>query len=93
MAVAELTACKERLRHKDGHFEVHGIFSIHGTDHELTAPAEVEMRPDGWSATVHFAIPYVKWGRKNPSILFLRVSESVEIDWGIGGVVTKQVVK
>jgi len=64
-------------------------FQLHGTDHELTAPAEVEMRPDGWSASVHFAIPYVKWGRKNPSILFLRVSESVEIDLGIGGVVTK----
>jgi polyisoprenoid-binding protein YceI len=40
--------------------QVHGIFSIHGTDHELTVPAEVEMRPEGWSATVHFAIPYVK---------------------------------
>jgi polyisoprenoid-binding protein YceI len=26
--------------------QVHGIFSIHGTDHELTVPAEVEMRPD-----------------------------------------------
>jgi hypothetical protein len=59
------------------------------TDHELTVPAEVEMRPDGWSATVHFAIPYVKWGMKNPSTLFLPVSESVEIDLGIGGVLTK----
>jgi polyisoprenoid-binding protein YceI len=69
--------------------QVHGIFSIHGTDHELTVPAEVEMRPEGWSATVHFAIPYVKWGMKNPSTLFLRVSEWVEIDLGIRGVVTK----
>ena len=69
--------------------QVHGIFSIHGTDHELTVPAEVEMRSDGWSATVHFAIPYVKWGVKNPSTLFLRVSESVEIDWGIAGVIVK----
>ncbi len=69
--------------------QVHGIFSIHGRDHELTFPAEAEMRPDGWSATVHFAIPNVKWGMKNPSTLVLRVSESVEIDWGIGGVVTK----
>jgi polyisoprenoid-binding protein YceI len=68
--------------------QVHGIFNIHGTDHELTVPAEVEMRPDRWSATVHFAIPYVKWGMKNPSTLFLRVSESVEIDLGIGGVLT-----
>src|SRR5260370_19475538 len=40
--------------------QVHGIFSIHGTDHELTVPAEVEMTPEGWSASGHFAIPYVK---------------------------------
>lgn len=69
--------------------QVHGIFSIHGTDHELTVPAEVEMRPDGWSATVHFAIPYVKWGMKNPSTLFLRVSESVEIELVAAGNVVK----
>lgn len=60
--------------------QVHGIFRIHGTDRELTVPAEVEMSGDHWSATVHFAVPYEKWGMKNPSTLFLRVSDSVEID-------------
>lgn len=69
--------------------QVHGIFSIHGTGHELTVPAEVEMRPDGWSATVHFAVPYVKWSMKNPSTLFLRVSESVEIELVAPGSVVK----
>ena len=59
---------------------VHGVFNIHGADHELTVPAEVQMFPDHWSATLHFAVPYAKWGMKNPSTLFLRVSESVEID-------------
>jgi polyisoprenoid-binding protein YceI len=29
---------------------VHGIFTIHGSDHELTVPAEVEMSPDRWTA-------------------------------------------
>jgi polyisoprenoid-binding protein YceI len=28
---------------------VHGIFTIHGSDHELTVPAEVEMSPDRWN--------------------------------------------
>jgi polyisoprenoid-binding protein YceI len=69
--------------------QVHGIFRIHGTDHEFTVPAEVEIRPDGWSATVHFAIPYVKWGMKNPSTLFLRVGESVEIELVAAGSVVK----
>lgn len=59
---------------------VHGIFAIHGSDHELTVPAQVQMSADRWTATLHFSIPYVKWGMKNPSTLFLRVSESVDID-------------
>jgi polyisoprenoid-binding protein YceI len=60
--------------------QVHGIFSIHGSDHELTMPVKVEVLPDHWTADSHFTIPYVKWGMKNPSTFVLRVSESVEID-------------
>ena len=60
--------------------QVHGLFSIHGAEHELTMPVRVEIFPDHWIADTHFSIPYVKWGIKNPSTLFLRVSESVEID-------------
>ena len=29
---------------------------------------------------MHFTVPYQKWGMKNPSTLFLRVSDTVEID-------------
>jgi hypothetical protein len=60
--------------------QVHGIFSIHGSDHELTVPVRVEIFPDHWIADTHFTVPYVKWGIKNPSTFVLRVSESVEID-------------
>jgi polyisoprenoid-binding protein YceI len=60
--------------------QVHGMFSIHGADHELTMPVRVDVSPDHWVADTHFTIPYVKWGIKNPSTFLLRVSESVEID-------------
>jgi polyisoprenoid-binding protein YceI len=60
--------------------KVHGMFSIHGVDREITVPAEVEMSGDHWTAAVHFTIPYEKWGMKNPSTLFLRVDPTVEID-------------
>ncbi len=59
---------------------VHGMFGIHGVEREITVPANIEMSGDRWSATTHFTIPYAKWGMKNPSTLFLRVSDSVEID-------------
>jgi polyisoprenoid-binding protein YceI len=69
--------------------KVHGIFNIHGADHEMTVPAEVEMTSDHWTATLHFAVPYVNWGMKNPSTLFLRVSEAVDIDVTAAGTVTR----
>ena len=65
--------------------QVHGIFSIHGTEHEITVPADVELGPDRWNATVHFTIPYVKWGIKNPSTFFLRVNDAVQIDVAASG--------
>ena len=69
---------------------VHGIFSIHGADREISVPAQVEMSPDHWTATVHFTIPYEKWGMKNPSTLFLKVSDSVEIDLVASGSLTRR---
>jgi polyisoprenoid-binding protein YceI len=68
---------------------VHGIFAIHGAEHELTVPAVVKMAPGYWSATLHFAVPYVEWGIKNPSTMFLRVSESVDIDLTASGILTQ----
>ena len=60
--------------------QVHGIFSIHGAAHEITIPVQVEMAPGQWTATSHFAVPYVAWGMKNPSTFVLRVSQSVNIE-------------
>jgi polyisoprenoid-binding protein YceI len=65
--------------------KVRGMFSIHGVDREITVPAEVDIEPDRWSAKVHFTVPYEKWGMKNPSTLFLRVNDSVEIDLSAAG--------
>ena len=68
---------------------VHGIFNIHGVDHEITVPAHVETSGEQWTATVHFTVPYQKWGMKNPSTLFLRVSDTVEIDLLASGTVVR----
>jgi hypothetical protein len=58
---------------------LHGTFSIHGAEHDITLPVEVEAADGQYTATMAFAVPYVKWGMKNPSTLFLRVSDKVEI--------------
>lgn len=67
---------------------VHGMFSIHGTTREVTVPAQVERDGDHWTANVHFTVPYAKWGMKNPSTLFLKVNDTVEIDLSAAGSVT-----
>jgi polyisoprenoid-binding protein YceI len=68
---------------------IHGMFNIHGTDREITVPAQVETSGEQWRATVHFTVPYQKWGMKNPSTLFLRVSDTVEIDLVATGTVVR----
>jgi polyisoprenoid-binding protein YceI len=69
---------------------LHGMFNIHGADREITVPAQVDTSADHWMATVHFTIPYQKWGMKNPSTLFLRVNDSVEIDVAGAGTFAKR---
>ena len=73
--------------------QVHGMFSIHGVDREITVPAQVEMSGEQWTATVHFTVPYQKWGMKNPSTLFLRVSDTVEIDLVANGTVVRHTAR
>lgn len=59
--------------------KMHGIFRIHGADHEITLPVDVEGANGHYSATLHFVVPYVEWGMKNPSTFVLRVSDKVNI--------------
>ena len=60
--------------------QVKGIFQLHGSPHDLTLILPVQVNGDQLSATTHFDVPYEEWGVKNPSTLFLRVSNKVQID-------------
>lgn len=57
-----------------------GVIQLHGTDHEVTLPAELEVTGDQITASVHFVIPYVEWGIRDPSTFLLRVGKDVDID-------------
>jgi polyisoprenoid-binding protein YceI len=65
--------------------EIDGTFTIHGASHPLTASAIVVAAGDRLQTKVHFVVPYVSWGMKNPSTLFLKVGETVEIDLDASG--------
>jgi len=59
--------------------QLHGVFAIHGVEHEILLPATVDAADGQYNVAVTFEVPYVKWGMKNPSTLMLRVSDKVEI--------------
>ncbi|MGH9622005.1 MAG: YceI family protein [Bryobacteraceae bacterium] len=60
--------------------EVTGLLTIHGQAHRITFPIKVQMSDKKVTATGRFILPYVRWGMKPPSVFFLKVSKSVQID-------------
>lgn len=64
----------------DSQVQVHGMFRIHGAAHELVLPVQVHAAQQRLTASARFNVPYVKWGMKNPSTLFLRVNDQVQIE-------------
>ena len=62
-----------------------GVFSIHGADHEFTAPVHAELMGDRWRGTSQFEVPYVKWGIKDPSNFLLKVKPVVKVELEMSG--------
>lgn len=65
--------------------EVQGKVTIAGGEHPLTLPAKIERTGGSFTATTAFPVPYVDWGMKSPSLLFLRVGKVVEIKISAAG--------
>jgi len=66
--------------HGISQMEVSGLFRLHGVDHEMTLPIDIQTDGPQMQFTAHFIVPYVQWGLKNPSNFLLRVSDKVTID-------------
>jgi polyisoprenoid-binding protein YceI len=60
--------------------KLHGTFRIHGGEHEITVPVKVTANGGTLDTEIKFEVPFVAWGMKDPSTLFLRVNKSVEIE-------------
>ena len=68
--------------------QVHGMFTMHGAEHEVTFPVVVSFAGSAWTAKASFQVPYVRWGMKNPSKLFLRVDDVVQVQFHASGSTT-----
>ncbi len=65
--------------------QVHGLFVLHGSEHELTVPVQAELAGDHWTGSAKFNVPFIDWGLKNPGNFFLRVNHAVEIELDLKG--------
>jgi polyisoprenoid-binding protein YceI len=65
--------------------QVHGIFLLHGSEHELTVPVQAEFAGDHWTGSAKFTVPFIDWGLKNPSSFLLKVNHAAEIELEMKG--------
>jgi len=56
-----------------------GTFTIHGASHELTLTVPYTANNTSVEAHTKFPIPFVEWGMKNPSNMFLKVDKVVQL--------------
>ena len=72
----------------DSSIQVSGIFTLHGTPHDLTVPMQIHIEGQNLTAKGTFVVPYVKWGLKDPSVFILKVAKEVHIDLNLVGTVS-----
>lgn len=74
----------------DGSFQaiLSGVLTLHGDDHAITVTTSGHLTGDTLAARGHFTVPYVAWGLPDPSIAFLTVAPTVEVDVTTEGHVT-----
>jgi polyisoprenoid-binding protein YceI len=69
----------------DSNIQVYGVFTLHGTSHDITVPMQIHIDGSNIAAKGHFTVPYVQWGLKDPSIFILKVAKEVGIDLNLVG--------
>jgi len=60
--------------------QVHGTFTLIGKPHEIVVPMTVQVSGNQCTAKGTFTIPYVSWGMKQPSMMFMKEAKDVKID-------------
>ncbi len=69
--------------------EVSGQFRLHGQDHDVSLPIEIQLQGQQLQLTTHLSVPYVQWGLKSPNTFILHASNTVIIEIHAAGSVAK----
>jgi polyisoprenoid-binding protein YceI len=73
----------------DSQLQVYGVFTLHGTPHNITVPVRVHIEGQSLTAKAHITVPYVQWGLKDPSVFILKVAKEVGVDVTLSGRITR----
>ena len=65
--------------------KVHGVFALHGSEHQLTVPVQAELTGGHWTGSAKFGVPFIDWGLRNPSTFLLKVDHAVNIELEMKG--------
>jgi polyisoprenoid-binding protein YceI len=65
-----------------------GVLAIHGEEHPMTIPVRISPAGERLGGSATFQIPFVEWGMHDPSILFLRVNKTIDVQVELAGAVT-----
>jgi hypothetical protein len=69
---------------------LHGVFVLHGSEHELTVPVQADLTSAQWKGTATFSVPYNDWGLKNPGNFMLKVEHAVNVEVDMAGALQVQ---
>jgi polyisoprenoid-binding protein YceI len=69
----------------DSTLNVHGLFTLIGTPHEIDVPMQVQVNGEQIHAIGSFVVPYVQWGLKDPSTFMIKVNKEVHVDLDLSG--------
>jgi hypothetical protein len=67
--------------------KLHGVFLIHGAQHDMVIPGDADFAGDHWNGSAKFVVPYIEWGIKNPSNFLLKASPTVDVSLELSGTV------
>src|SRR6266851_2753426 len=69
----------------DSTLQVHGLFTLLGTPHEIDVPMQIQVDGDRIHAVGSFPVPYVQWGLKDPSTFMIKVNKEVQVELDLSG--------
>ncbi len=71
----------------DSSIQVEGAFTLLGQAHSITVPMSVHCAGGQCAANGSFTVPFVQWGVKDPSVMFLKVAKEVKIELKLNGTI------